>query len=403
MSFLPAQMSFGDLRRVYRPSFSQRVITILPCAFSPESCTAHRVGRNQPQWAKKENASILTNWLEFIPSILATGKNRQCHLLSLPVELLQEIATYLPEYERIALALTCKALQATLGSDSFPSLQKIDKNEFISLLTALQRDIPNYRVCCPCKTLHGPNNSAVALPPNKLRRLSQPDPLLKCAAACLLAPFHGLSPDRRLLYWLSHEHVQRAINKRICLSTLRCSGSNSPFSDVPGLHDATFDFKIVPVLSRRNIIFHASYDVRFACTPSRWWSEGYVKSLVQYFDLRCCMHCSTDQMLDEIICFLYHGRTSTQQESNACVRAREPQNVPVDEGCGHHIHACECATEYKIEALKEPGQGQHAPIGVRIYVWQWLGHRSDDYVLRHRGVLRNLYEDAVLELEWNAD
>ncbi|KAF2464033.1 uncharacterized protein BDR25DRAFT_307364 [Lindgomyces ingoldianus] len=247
-------------------------------------------------------------------------------------------------------------------------------------------------------TLHPPTYNTIKIPRNKLRR--QPHhPQLR---AYLLAPDEGNYPD--ILYWLCGEHLQRAISKEICLSTLRCSGSialGPTLPKHPALNGASFHFKATPALSRRNIIFHAEYELTFNCAPCRFWSEAYVRSLLLFFDLRCCLHCSTGQMQDEIICFLFHGPNTPLQQGvvNTCVRATDRLG-DIEEGCGHHIHVCECATEYKIEPVRQ--LGLDVPVGVKVLIWQWLGHRSNDYVLRQKGVLRNLYEDAAMEMEWEA-
>jgi hypothetical protein len=367
-------------------------LTILPCVASPALCTEHSIGRNLPDEAQAttERAKdfAFRIWSN-LPFRLRATKASQCQILALPVELLQEFVTYLSASERVLFTLTCKALYSALGSQIFSVLRKVDKTELNKFLVVLQRDLPGYRFCQPCATLHSPKSSTIILPSNKLRR-EEFHPSLQ---AWLFAPG---PPD--ILYWLSTEHLQRAISSQTCIHTLRCSGVvdlSEALPQVPALHKTTFSFKISPVVSRRNVIFHAVYQIQFPCIPARHWSKVSVRDLLAHFDIRCCLHCSTNQMLDEMICFLYHSRHPSQiGEVNGCVRARD---WDADEGCNHHLHVCTCTTEYKIEPIGPPAS--NAVIGLKVCIWQWLGERKDDYVLKQRGVLRNAYMDAMMGLE----
>ncbi|ORY05079.1 hypothetical protein BCR34DRAFT_572323 [Clohesyomyces aquaticus] len=365
---------------------SSRVLPVLPCSCAPGHCTKHDVGRSQPDavsWG-----SLWATLADSLPIPFLKSKDTRCHILSLPIELLQEILTHLGPHDQIVFIITCKALQQSLG----PPWPKLLPSEHIDFLKAIQRDIPDYRLCRPCKILHAPTRNTITIPRNKLRRETYHRDL----RAYVLAPHGGNDPD--ILYWLCEEHLQLAITEHICIDTLRCSGT----LDLPSLlpkqkymvGSAIFTFKIVPVISRRNVIFHAIYELNYtATTPQRVWAdleEDRVRELLLLFDIRCCLHCSTGQMREEMICFLFH---STQRVGSVITCTRG--SAVSGEGCGHHIHACECTTEYMMEQIKV--DSTDAPTGIRVFVWQWLGHRSDDYVLKQRGMLRNCYEDATLE------
>jgi hypothetical protein len=374
---------------------SSRQLSVLPCATSWGICTEHSLGRNQLR--TKARRSI--TW-KLSGSAIHNNSQRfglQGRLFTLPVELLQEIATYLPPSGRVALSLTCKALQNTVGAGSPQWPKALEKHDVLALLVLIQRDVPQYRLCSPCRTLHLPSRSIIMLPSNKLHRDRNLHPMVQ---AYLQAPDEKKCPN--LLYWLSPEHLRRAVTKQICISTLRCSGTVSlsrAFPTIPELHGGTFDFKITPALNRSNVIFHADYEINFICAPIRYWSKGHIQKLLRYFDLRCCLHCSTGRMLDEILCFLSHRQDGLPHGIiNNCVRAWDPNQ---EEGCGHHSHDCKCAVEYRIQSVLK--RGEIAPTGVRISIWQWLGDKSDDWVLRQKGVLRNLYEDAVMDVEWAED
>ncbi|KAF2736608.1 hypothetical protein EJ04DRAFT_521825 [Polyplosphaeria fusca] len=318
----------------------------------------------------------------------------QCRLLALPVELLHEIATYLLPFQRVIFSLTCKALRNTVGTGSPQWPKELFKEDVLELLPLLQRDIPQYRLCSPCKTLHLPSRSVVKLSSNKLQRGKILHPMVQ---AYLQAPDEKKCIN--LLYWLSPEHLRLAAAKQICISTLRCSGTislSTAFPTVPELHGGAFNFTITPVMNRKNVIFHAVYEVIFVCAPVRYWANSHTRKLLSYFDMRCCLHCSTGQMLDEMLCVLSHRNDGLPHGvMHNCVRAWDANE---EEGCGHHSHACKCAVEYRIERVMK--EGETAPVGIRVSIWQWLGDRSDDWVLRQKGVLRNLYEEAIMEVEW---
>ncbi|KAF2266046.1 hypothetical protein CC78DRAFT_163994 [Lojkania enalia] len=361
---------------------SSRVLTIVPCGEAPGVCVEHVAGRNKNR--RTGSTSLLTKLGDSLLRQFSKARTSECYLLSLPVELVQEIASYLAPHERIAFTLACKALQSTLGTSAFSEFRALGKDEHINLLTVLHRDIPEYRVCGPCQKLHGPTNSLITMPMNKLRR-GYIDPRLQ---VYLRAPQKGKKQQN--IYLLTPEHIHKAINNQICLSTIRCSGTiylRKVLPSLPEFYCSVFNFRIAPVVTRKNLIFHAVYEVNFAVVPCLHWSRDHVQHLLSYFDIRCCVHCSTSQMLDELICFLYHppciGPYSESQDN--CTRKGDRYQ---DEGCSHHTHICDCATEYKMEA----GGSQ-----IKVYIWQWIGDRRDDYILKQKGVLRNLYEDSLMD------
>ncbi|PKK51175.1 hypothetical protein CI102_2804 [Trichoderma harzianum] len=78
--------------------------------------------------------------------------NRECpFLLSLPVELLLPIASYLPIPTQISLALTCKCLMKVLFPEN--TLPRLSKEDRITFLSTLQKDIPGTYFCFCCHRL----------------------------------------------------------------------------------------------------------------------------------------------------------------------------------------------------------------------------------------------------------
>lgn len=73
---------------------------------------------------------------------------------NLPVELVQEIASYLTPASRAALALGCKGFLKTLGSD----VVRVVDNDRIELLIILEKggEFPNQILCQQCRRFHLP-------------------------------------------------------------------------------------------------------------------------------------------------------------------------------------------------------------------------------------------------------
>ena len=373
--------------------------SVLPCAHSSAPCFEHNVLRNNPK--RPGTTAAATKRLSILKLLEYNATSSQCLLLSLlPIELLHNILHYLSPSDRIAIALTCKALYSTLGTTEFSSIKKRDKIETITFLTNLHRDFPSHLLCRHCKMLHNP--STITLPQNKLRRRGLPHACL----AYLQAPGEG--QDRSILYWLSDEHLRFAVSKQICASTLCCSGSinlGETLPNISALHSTFFNFKVEPVYTRGNLIVQSTYEIVFSTRPVPmpiFWPEAYLRTLLSHFDIRCCVHCSTSQNIDEIVCVLYHdGGRQNSEASSECVRL---ENADFDDGCGHHFHDCECTTEYKVEKIRSIQPGAF-PRVVKVTVWQWLGNRKNDVALKQRGMLRYAYQDALLdrkdgEVDW---
>lgn len=385
-----------------------RLVTILPCAYAPKELCKNHFGRNDPHARLPRKQTQRPNSiLKWLPQSQPQAKPQapKCHLLDLPVELLLEICSHLTPAPVIALAWTCKALYASIKTDTFANVSAQDEQEIRTLLISLHRDNPRHRICLPCRTLHSPSSSTLARRPNKLRSQTSPfsiHPLLQdpTLVIYLLSPDTGDTRKRTLLYALTTPHISLAtLHNSICIWTLRCAGTlklSAP-DTLHALHNATFTWDISPLVTRNNLIFHAVYEITFAASPASHWSIDHTKHLLKHFDIRCCIHCSSANFLDELICYLYHDRYNGREMS--CVRfpppPLPPRDVSVSDGCGRHEHVCECVTEFTIEPI---GGERRWPRGVRVSIWQWVGDKGrGDVVLRQRGMLRTAYFDAELD------
>ncbi|KAF2797903.1 hypothetical protein K505DRAFT_127855 [Melanomma pulvis-pyrius CBS 109.77] len=372
----------------YYPS---KDLTVLPCAHALAYCTEHSAGRIEPK--KPTNSiihTVLAGLCGFRFSKVATT-NQTCHLRSLPIELIGEIALHLTLPERIAFTLTCKALYSALGTSPFSGYKRLSEEECLKLLIPLQRDNPEYRICSPCKILHSRNT--IAIPSSEPEGKTFPLTL----KVYLIAPGRRRDPDPLFLYWVTDEHIRRIISRELCIWTLRCFGTFSlseELASVPELHDTTFRYMMAPNRNRHNFVFYGIHEFSFTKAPHLRWSESGARGLLKNFDIRCCVHCSTELMMDELVCALYHGRGSPDSaqggSTEGCARV---QNDPFGDGCGHHFHDCECATEYKIERPMDRREGE--VVLMRVFVWQWLGGNRDDAQSRKRGMVRRLHESAA--------
>ena len=374
----------------------QKILSILPCASVLGGCDEHQLGRNQPcleEGYKADSVTLKTKLSMFIQKPISVIRPRTSYLLSLPVELLQEISTYLSDSEFAAFGLTCKPLYSTLGTKPWQDLRIQDREDFLNLLVLLQRDLPERRLCRKCDKLHGPKFSTITLPRAVLTRNSIPAPLIRDTAIYLLEPRVPCQKrPRRPLYWITHEHIRLAIAHQvqgsafgICMNTLSCSGKKAYGAFAPMVRNMEFSYDIKPVITRRNVLWSAAYDISFEFDPSTESQQLSVKGVLQRFDLRCCVHCSNGSMTEEILCWMYH---KPNEEDSACVR--KVQDYGVEQGCAAHTHSCDCATEYQIIPMTQ--------YGFRVVVWQWLGDKADDSVFHQRGILRNLYEETKLGL-----
>ncbi|OCL03548.1 hypothetical protein AOQ84DRAFT_356856 [Glonium stellatum] len=376
----------------------RKILSILPCASIPGGCDEHQLGRNQPcleEGHKAEHVNLKTNLLKLIPKPTSATQSRTPYLLSLPVELLQEISTYLSDSEFAAFGLTCKPLLSTLGTKPWHDLRAQNREDFLNLLILLQRDLPEWRLCRKCNKLHGPKFSTVTLPRAVLTRNSIAAPLIRDTAIYILEPLvPWLKRPRRPLYWITHEHIRLAIAHQIqgsafgiCMSTLSCSGKKTYGTVTPRVRKMEFAYDVQPVITRRNFLWSAAHEISFEFYPDtekQASQETAVKEVLQCVDLRCCIHCSAGNMTEEILCWMFH---KPSDEYSNCVR-KVPTHV--EQGCGAHTHSCDCAMEYQIVST--------TPYGFMVVIWQLLGDKAMDRVFGQRGILRNLYEETKLGL-----
>ncbi|KAF1997573.1 hypothetical protein P154DRAFT_274177 [Amniculicola lignicola CBS 123094] len=369
-------------------------VQVYPCVAAKELCTAHTPQTTRSWW---------------FPSLFAF-KSTRCILLSeCPVEILDEIIDYLSPQDKIALRLTCKALWNKFGPTT---KQKLKKGEHMKLLKQLQKDLPRWRLCEPCKILHGPNFNVMSLP--LLARSKVQIHLQSPYTGSRMKPNSTPLKFDGPLYSLTDQHIEQARtdNSKICISALRCSDTLRPFSanlypqpdsKLGALFNTSFKYTIKPVVSNRNFIFHATYEIEFQPNIHVYWSPAFTREVLARFDIRCCMHCSTSQLLDEMLCFVYHPDTDFERRNGPTAIApscmRRGTSLAADEGCGHHLHACRCVTEYAIEALETEVGRQRVVFGIRVRVWQLIGSAEQDYALRQRGYLRSWYDNSMLTEE----
>ncbi|OCK77085.1 hypothetical protein K432DRAFT_407631 [Lepidopterella palustris CBS 459.81] len=250
-------------------------MSILPCAVEPFRCRYHnKAPREEPSQSPKIGTIFSRISKRSPESALSTTPPFK--LVSLPTELLQHIASYLPASSFASLAVTSSYFYRTLGT--LPWLHLKDKNidpEFFRLVELLQKDDPRYFFCPRCALLH-----QTTIPPS----LSLTFPLAPKEHQIAYTTSHWKFSTVPL-YTLTNAHIAlakaRDSNRAtgICIDSLVCSGY-SVFSVYPQLmhprksrdEKFTYRYRFAPLIaSSGEFILHAYHavnlgtDVRLPC------------------------------------------------------------------------------------------------------------------------------------------
>ncbi|OCK76058.1 hypothetical protein K432DRAFT_385737 [Lepidopterella palustris CBS 459.81] len=98
-------------------------------------------------------------------------------IAALPVELLQQITSYLPNVALIALGLTCRSILAAIGTEHLGMLKELWRRpQKWELLMLLARDLPDYFPCEPCYMLH--SRELRASTPRASSTIAKPGPIM---------------------------------------------------------------------------------------------------------------------------------------------------------------------------------------------------------------------------------
>lgn len=94
-------------------------------------------------------ACQLRHWIQLI----FKRKTRDCAFYRLPVEIIQEIATYLPTSASASLVLTSRSMRYILGQHILEKL-RTEGDERHLFLSLLDKDLPKHFYCDECQNLH---------------------------------------------------------------------------------------------------------------------------------------------------------------------------------------------------------------------------------------------------------
>lgn len=190
---------------------------VTPCGPCSSGCDTHGSSWRR-EWEKpapfqqpRPGYSSLPKRIAALLSFTAASiPDEKRSLASLPTEIIQYIANYLPLDSRAVLALTNRTLCFHVGTESWKELkipsQKVLRMEFLELL---ERDVPHLWLCRTCQNLH--------------RKTIKPQ-----------QDFHPRGLDRFCngFYCLSFSQVHLALSRHklgrphgICLENLACRGS----------------------------------------------------------------------------------------------------------------------------------------------------------------------------------
>ena len=127
-------------------------------------------------------------------------KGKSPCLMDLPIEILQHIATFLPNSSAAALALCSHSVSRVLGTQYWEKLRGPHQEGREDLPSLLEKDLPDYISCQRCATLRGSDRRGIA---EIILSFEQRRPCLK--AELIEDTFHMYPTDFRFA------HVQMAM------------------------------------------------------------------------------------------------------------------------------------------------------------------------------------------------
>ncbi|OCK77949.1 hypothetical protein K432DRAFT_384256 [Lepidopterella palustris CBS 459.81] len=322
-------------------------------------------------------------------------------LLSLPVELLQHISTFLSSSAKAALALTNSHALHALGSSSWEGIKK-SNSEYFLLLGYLQKDSSRLQLCRPCASLHSAprsyqkSQSVSAL--NLHTKLFYPMDRLE--SDLVITVFEPGKAPNRARYKLYVRDIAFALNRDfygpghghgVCLGTLSKSGTNAfklippaPYRRRYPACDVTIAWEIAPRIAQLGkgiFIWHASYDICLSPGTHDVELWSYLKRALQYIDLRYCGHCKQENVEKEVVCLLAR---ELHISVGRCVASQ-----PVHHMCDCNPRRCACISDFRVRTVE--GDVANSRF-INIRMWRMFWESPDwDNQGGHGGGLGELY------------
>ncbi|KAI9754611.1 MAG: hypothetical protein M4579_004640 [Chaenotheca gracillima] len=146
--------SIRPARRLYRKDELGRLMTTGRPVGPPE-ITMPRSTRARQRLHRRDELERFGTSVRSVEKIKPTTYGTPAGLLGiLPTELMQEVARLLPVCCAACLALTCRSIYNTLGSQYWQALDNPRHTSFQAFLRLLLRDLPSHFICDRCHKLH---------------------------------------------------------------------------------------------------------------------------------------------------------------------------------------------------------------------------------------------------------
>ncbi|KAL2354385.1 hypothetical protein BJ546DRAFT_57593 [Cryomyces antarcticus] len=289
------------------------------------------------------------------PKIVEKAKAAEGPLMSLPIELVQLIATFLPLSSQATLALTSHSMLSTIGGESWQALRlNRHKDEKRVFLAHIENKFPKHRLCNRCARLH-PRDDVEG--PFEWEVL----PVRKCVEKEGCIHFIGF-------YFLYFHLVQLAMSRYL-------------LGPAHGISLNTFYYLYQEKSADNNYCTHVEVNARIASgeflLEARhrlfWYRRGY-KNLQSYLDhlelLRPCPHLKVDSNYNASTFYDTRiGQDFSLGERIACRLDHLNEEGSSCERCCGLGHCQFCPTDYRVEVYDRGVGG----LELVLLVWMNLG------------------------------
>ncbi|KAF2475467.1 uncharacterized protein BDR25DRAFT_391572 [Lindgomyces ingoldianus] len=314
-------------------------------------------------------------------------------LVSLPTEILQQIAGYLPVSSQASLAFTSRYLCRLIGTstwiNSWAKLNQVANRRKIQFLSHLARDMPAYAHCKECNILR-PYDSECAWPLLRNHREER-------AIRPLVYSISEFLTQRTRMYY------RHGRETGTCLSVLTCSGTyHKPWAD-QDIEDVGFSqeelkqglpikysttARLAKDLTIDRLITHVNYQINL---PQHWSSFSVAQRYAILRDLYLCPHTYASKIQ-------YRDPDDPTYPADSSIAHWLPSRGQIPDS----IWRCsQCPTEFRARVGSDSG----LVCRFEIDVWQHSTGSCGDGMIEmvHCGAATETNYDACLIFEQSID
>lgn len=289
----------------------------LPCRTHSEDCNEHKFWRSQQPPLSRPLSTHTSRFSRIIPSIwprsrrirrkvaAADDRNyRKSKIQTLPLELLQQIASYLTLEAEAAFTLTCHDIAHAIGTQALANYYGktaswYKKLEFLDVLLPDFSPVDWWR-CNQCMKIHrrswvGPSQQGLLIARWwKMRRQ-----IGELRYGPLDDPIYIIGFDEVQLVMDRHFHRKRQeFSNGICVESLKCSGSRTYSIDSTTKVILHYTFEPRIVIDR--LLLRATYRFQYQRTmfflPNVSVEDVSVTKFMGKLGFRCCSHLNVNDM-----------------------------------------------------------------------------------------------------------